>query len=316
MKHGAITVCASCGGAPVSDHETAMAMGLTDHYMDVNKLEKIGKTLASGTMVELPDQFMQQMLAEVKRTAHLLPRRPRTKEVIEPLKKSSDQNSAGLCFKCWGVKPVFSERCSECNAEPKDEKSMITSVAVSGVFFSEAGLRQLSHRIRSGAGDVDLWPVRAEGLKAFARKFLELKASPEWPTSSKHRPTPSHGGVPWKPVPFSPTLPDLEHATPVAGSEGVSFKHAVFQNVRPLIARVQPSDLLYLFVFVLYSKSIGAPVYFVTLEQSASGNAFLCAFDSLGNHINFGDGIAFNDLEAFKQQAMELSSRALEKLTR
>ena len=78
LKNGAITTCSHCGGAPVSDHEIAMSMGLTDHYMDVSKLQQIGKTIASGSMINLPDKFMDQMLAEVRRSAHLMPRHPRT----------------------------------------------------------------------------------------------------------------------------------------------------------------------------------------------------------------------------------------------
>lgn len=312
LKHGAFKPCSRCGGAPNSDHETALALGLTDHYLDVNKLEQVGKTLESGQMVSLPDAFMKEMLTEVERSAHMMPRHPRTKEVIEPLTKQPAQHASGLCFKCWGVKPAFSEQCPQCGCVPTDEKSMVASLAVSGLFFSDVQLRELSHRIRLGPGDIDLWPVREKGLQALAQKFLERKAPPKERRAAA--PGETERKVPWEPVPFSPMLPDLEHATLVSEGEGAAFRHAVFKNARPLMERAEPTGIVYLYVFMLYSKAIAAPAYFVTLEQSEPGTTFLCAFNSRGHHLNFGDGTSFAEDEAFTRKAMALASEEMEQL--
>lgn len=311
LKHGAITVCDRCGGAPISDHEFALAMGLTDHYMDVTRLENVGKAIEGGQLVSLPDDFMETMQRELNAMRHMFPKFPRTKEPIEPLVKQSDPHPGGLCFSCWGYKPIFYARCPECRSEPNDEQAMTKSVAVSGFFFTEKQLRELSHRIRLGPGDIDLWPARAKSLRAIAQKFLEKKAEPSKKTAPPDGQSPGAADVPWKPAPFNPMLPDLERATFVHGDEGASFSHAIYKDARPLMDRAEPTGYTYPLVFMMYSKTISGPVYFVTLER-AGGPTFLCAFDGDGQHVNFGDGAAYSAVEAFTEKAMQLTSRELE----
>ena len=89
-----------------------------------------------------------------------------------------------------------------------------------------------------------------------------------------------------KPVPFSPSLPDITktQAKQMFRADGLTF--LLVQDVKPMY---DIGMFHYDFVLTAFATPQNVPVLFVTLERSTlAGEPRLCAFNQSGAHGNSG----------------------------
>ena len=63
LKIGAFGQCKQCGELPKSDEDLIMSIALTDHYLDLNTLLEIGKSIKAGERPNLDDATRKDLIA-------------------------------------------------------------------------------------------------------------------------------------------------------------------------------------------------------------------------------------------------------------
>lgn len=88
---------------------------------------------------------------------------------------------------------------------------------------------------------------------------------------------------------FSPSIPDLSESKAFLNEKSGNFRLMYFKNIHSISQRIGGRSLInYPYVLALFNVTNGDLVYLVTAESGVLGTSCLCAFDSTGNHLNFG----------------------------
>lgn len=116
------------------------------------------------------------------------------------------------------------------------------------------------------------------------------------------------------PFGFRPDLPDVTKRTPARAFMLGSYFIMLVKDA-PTIAEGMgpvPFKMRYPLTLVVTEAKPGSfPLFYVTLEQGAGGNFFICSFDKNGEHANYGSSPNYRNEENFVNQAMAIIRKQL-----
>jgi hypothetical protein len=105
---------------------------------------------------------------------------------------------------------------------------------------------------------------------------------------------------------LSPSMPNISKIEPTKIFKFGS-NYIFFQKKLPTIAGGTEFSK---FISYIYTMTVidnnQKPIFIVTFEESSAGVAFLCVFDRLGNHLNFGKHVEMWDEEVFISKALSI----------
>jgi hypothetical protein len=146
-KFGALTPCEACAHMPGTERDVIYSMALSDHYMDVAKLQELADLIKRGRQLQLPQaqedmlrpaarEYLKMHAAIIERVNHGAAARKAFDGQTFGGPKREKAGQAGLCFQCWEVKPVFPMPCAVCGRRPRDELEFVYDMTTGQpVFF-------------------------------------------------------------------------------------------------------------------------------------------------------------------------------------
>jgi len=107
---------------------------------------------------------------------------------------------------------------------------------------------------------------------------------------------------------LAPSMPDITKNEPIAAFSAGQYFIMLVADVPTLVeSRMgMKQPLQYKFVLAAVDMSTRSPRAFITLEHGITDSMHLCAFDSKGTHLNYGDGARYSSRSAFQEEAMGL----------
>ena len=66
QKHGALTTCPACGYRPEDYEDQAKSIYLTDHYLSLEDLERVGRDIADGHTIRFDPEQVAQFAALIE----------------------------------------------------------------------------------------------------------------------------------------------------------------------------------------------------------------------------------------------------------
>ncbi|MBA6348812.1 hypothetical protein [Colwellia sp. BRX8-9] len=66
IKFGAFMLCSHCSATPSADEDLVLSLSMTDHYLDLATLKRIGGDIKIGKFPHLDEESRQYLLKELQ----------------------------------------------------------------------------------------------------------------------------------------------------------------------------------------------------------------------------------------------------------